>query len=117
MIIKHILTRIYVEEIESAISFYEKLTNSKCGIRFEYKQLNLELAQVGNFLIISGSEESLKPFRNTLSTIRVDSIDEFRSFLIENEAVILQDKKEVPTGFNMTVRHKDGSIFEYVEFK
>ena len=55
---KRILTRIYVNKIETAIDFYEKLTNEKCANRFEYKQARLEIARVNNLLIIAGSGKS-----------------------------------------------------------
>jgi predicted enzyme related to lactoylglutathione lyase len=112
---RKILTRIYVNEIQTAIDFYEKLTNEKCANRFEYKQARLEIARVNNLLIIAGSDEALEPFRNTVATILVDSITEYKDFLIDNGATILQDIQQVPTGFNMTIRHNDGVIIEYVE--
>ncbi|EQH79852.1 hypothetical protein QMG_0391 [Clostridioides difficile DA00256] len=30
-------------------------------------------------------------------------------------AVVVRDKKKVPTGYNMTLRHPDGTIIEYVQ--
>jgi predicted enzyme related to lactoylglutathione lyase len=112
---RKILTRIYVNEIQTAIDFYEKLTNEKCASRFEYEQARLEIARVNNLLIIAGSDEALKPFKSTVATILVDSITEYKDFLINNGATILQDIQQVPTGFNMTIRHNDGVIIEYVE--
>ncbi len=117
MKIKQILTRIYVNDINTAIDFYEKLTNEECANRFEYKQVGLEIARIDNLLIIAGNNEALKQFRNTSATFLVDSVSEYKEFLIQNDAEILQDIQQVPTGFNMTIRHKDGTIIEYVEHK
>jgi len=103
MIIKQILTRIYVNNIDAAIKFYEKLTNEKCASRFEYKQVGLEIASVKVLLIIAGTDESLTSFRKTNATFLVDSIHEYRDFLSQNNAEILKDVQEVPTGWNMTV--------------
>jgi hypothetical protein len=86
-------------------------------MRLKYTEANLELAQIGDILIIAGSEEALKPVRDTKVTFLVDSIVEFRDFLLNNGAVILRDIKEVPTGMNMTVKHLDGTIAEYVEHR
>jgi predicted enzyme related to lactoylglutathione lyase len=115
MNIKQILTRIYTNEIDPAIDFYEKLLNEKCANRFEYKEAELELARVNNLLIIAGSDEALKQFRGTSATFLVDSVSEYRDFLINNGAEIVRDIQKVPTGLNMTIRHKDGVIIEYVE--
>jgi hypothetical protein len=38
-------------------------------------------------------------------------------FLLNNGAVVIRDLKEVPTGRSMTLKHLDGTIVEYVEFK
>jgi hypothetical protein len=115
MQVKQILTRVYVNDLDAAVTFYEQLLNEPCASRFSYAQMNLEIARVNNFLIIAGTEEALEPFKTTQATMLVDSLAEFKAFLLKNEALILRDIQQVPTGFNMTVRHKDGLTIEYVE--
>ena len=117
MKVKQILNRFYVNDLEQAIEFYEKVFNDKCNLRFKYSEAKLELAQIGNVLIISGTNEALKPFRSTQVTFLVDSVVEFKDFLLKNNAKIIRDLREVPTGRNMTVQHIDGTIVEYVEHK
>ncbi|MFT8316161.1 MAG: hypothetical protein ABF633_18200 [Clostridium sp.] len=79
--------------------------------------MNLELAQIGNILILSGTDKALKPFKDTKATFLVDSVIEFKEFLLNNEAVIVRDIKKVPTVMNLTVKHLDGTVIEYVEHK
>lgn len=117
MKVKQILNRFYVNNMDQAIEFYECVLNEKCKVRFHYAQVNLELVQIGDVLILAGTDEALKPFRSTQATFLVDSIMEFRDYLLNNGALIIRDIKEVPTGFNMTVKHFDGTIVEYVEHK
>ncbi|AKN30345.1 glyoxalase [Clostridium carboxidivorans P7] len=117
MEIKKVLNRFYVNDMEKAIKFYEKILNEKCSNIFKYSEASLELATVGNILIISGSDEALKPFKDTQATFLVDSITEFKEFLLNNGAAIIRDLKIVPSGMNMTVKHFDGTIVEYVEHK
>lgn len=117
MRIKQILNRFYVHDAEQSIEFYEKVLNEKCNLRFSYPQANLEIAQVGSILIISGSYENLKPLTDTKATFLVDSIVEWKSFLLNNGATVIKDVMKVPTGMNMTVKHLDGTIVEYVENK
>ncbi|WP_373844818.1 VOC family protein [Clostridium sp.] len=117
MKVKQVLNRFYAHDLEKAVKFYESILNEKCTLKFKYDEMNLELAQVGNILIICGSDKALKPFRDTKATFLVDSITEFRDFLLENGAKVIRDLKEVPTGRNMTVQHLDGTIVEYVEHK
>jgi hypothetical protein len=47
----------------------------------------------------------------------VDFAAEFKDFLLNNGATVIKDLKKVPTGMNMTVKHLDGTIVEYVEQK
>lgn len=115
MNVKQILNRIYVNEMDQAVAFYESLLGEKCSMRFEHKQFYLELAQVGSILIICGTDEVLESFKNTKATFIVDSIIEFKDFLLDNDATIMKDVKETPTGLNMIVKHFDGTIVEYVE--
>lgn len=115
MIIKQVLTRVYTDDIESTIEFYEKLFNKKCGSRISYQEAGLELAQVESILILCGSEKALEPFRDTKATFLVDSITEYRDYLLGRGAAIVRDLKSVPTGFNLTVKHPDGTVIEYVE--
>ena len=117
MKVLQILSRVYINDIDAAICFYEGLLQEKCSSRFDYPQMKLEIARVRDILLIGGSDEALKPFMNTKATFLVDSVEEFKEFLLKNDATIIRDIQQVPTGFNMTVQHKDGIIIEYVEHK
>lgn len=107
------LNRINVNNLDTVLPFYEELLNLKTEMRFKFSAL--ELASIGNFLFIAGKEEDLQPFINTKVTLLVDSIADFKTYLERNGAQIVRGPMEVPTGKNMTVKHPDGSLIEYVE--
>ncbi len=109
--------RIYLNpaELDKTIDFYENIFGEKCQLRFKYSEVKLELAMVGYVLLIAGSDEALKPFRNTQATFLVDSLNDFKDKLVHHGAVILKEPQNVPTGINMRVKHPDGTIIEYVE--
>jgi len=109
------LSRLYIPDLNSALEFYEELLGTPPAMRFEIPQIGLELAQIGDILLIAGSDEALKPFRSTQATFLVDSLDEYRAYLDEKGAEIIRGPNKVPTGRNMTVRHPDGAVIEYVE--
>jgi predicted enzyme related to lactoylglutathione lyase len=109
------LSRLYINDLKSALEFYEELLGSSAAMRFEIPQIGMELAQIENILLIAGSDEALKPFRITQATFLVDSLDEFKAYLEEKGAEIIRGPDKVPTGRNMTVKHPDGSVIEYVE--
>lgn len=109
-------TRIYTNDIDKTISFYETLTTKKCSVRFKYSDRNLELAQVDTFLILGGNDSDLEPFRKTIATLTVDSVSGFREFLLKNGGKIIRDIQTVPTGFNLTMKNPDGAEIEYIQF-
>lgn len=111
------LNRFYVSDMDAAMTFYEELLNKKCTVRFRYDEANLELAQIADILILAGSDDALKPFIETKATFVVDAIAEFKDYLIENGASVVRDIKHVPTGVNMTIKHSDGTVVEYVEMR
>jgi predicted enzyme related to lactoylglutathione lyase len=109
------LIRVYTNDLENTIKYYEDLYNEICNLRFDYEKMNLKLAQVGNVLILSGSDQALEKFKDTRATFIVDSIEEYKKILLIKGAKIIRDIMNVPTGKNMTVKHNDGTIIEYVE--
>jgi predicted enzyme related to lactoylglutathione lyase len=111
------LTRIYTTTFDETLRFYEDLTGTKAGIRFALPAAGLELAQVQDILIIAGSDDTLQPFRSTNATFLVDSLEEYHRFLTAHGAEIIRQPQTVPTGMNMTIRHPDGSVVEYVEHR
>jgi predicted enzyme related to lactoylglutathione lyase len=118
MKVLRVLTRIYLSpaDLNETVEFYEKLFGIKCDLRLKYAEVGLELVGIGPVLLIAGSEERLRTFKQTQATFLVDSIDEFRNWLLGAGAAILEEPKKVPTGRNMRVRHPDGTIIEYVEY-
>ena len=91
------LPRLYVNNLNPSIEFYEELLGTAAAMRFEIPQIGLELAQVGDILLIAGSDEALKPFRSTQATMLVDSLDEFKTYLEEKGAEIIRGPNTVPT--------------------
>lgn len=109
------LSRLYINDLNSALEFYEKLFGIPAAMRFKIPQIGLEMAQIENILLIAGTDEALRLFKSTQATFLVDSLDELRVYLDEKGAEILRGPDKVPTGRNMTVKHPDGSVVEYVE--
>ena len=119
MKVLNVSARVYLNpnSLDSTISFYAGLFGEKCRLRFSYPAARLEIASVGHVLLIAGATEDLELFRATHATFLVDSLEEFRLYLKQGRAKILSEPKEVPTGRNMTVRHPDGLVVEYVEHR
>lgn len=119
MRIRKVLFRLYVQpgNFEKQILFYETVFGERVSIRFHYPEMRLELAKIGPVLLIAGEEEHLSKVNATALTCLVDEIHEAKEILIRNGAELLEDIKPVPTGWNMRVRHPDGTIVEYVQWR
>ncbi|MDY9925415.1 hypothetical protein [Methanosarcina sp.] len=48
------LSRLYIPDLNSALDFYEDLLGTPAAMRFEIPQIGLELAQIGDILLIAG---------------------------------------------------------------
>jgi predicted enzyme related to lactoylglutathione lyase len=112
------ITRLYVdcEQLEASIAFYESFFGEPCGVRESYPEIGVEAAQVGSFLLLAGSEQALAPFKNTQANLLVDSIEEWKDFLLKHGATIIEGPKQAPTGLEMRARHPDGAQIKYVQF-
>lgn len=119
MQILKILTRRYLplEIFDEAVTFHEDLIGQKAPKRFEYGEYGLKIGAVSSILFIGGTAESLKPFEKTHMTFLVDDIEAYAHYLPTTGAVITEAVKPVPTGWNMTARHPDGTLVEYVQHK
>lgn len=114
MKILKIVNRIYVNELDKAVPFYEELFQTK-ATRFNYWDKKLDIAAIGDFLLVSGTDEALALVRDTAICFLVDGIHDYKTWLLENGAVIRHDITKDFSGYNMIVQQPDGTVVEYVE--
>lgn len=107
--------RAYVSSLDEALGPLSSVTGTPPGLRFAMPN-GLELAAVGNVLIVAGDDETLAPYRLTQATLIVDDLDECRSLLSRAGAQVLRGPQRVPTGCNLTARLPGGTQIEYVEW-
>lgn len=108
------LARVYVDDLDVALPTFVELTGEQPRLRFTYR--GLDLASVGGYLLLAGSEEALAPYRGTHAAAIVESIDRILSITEQHGGEILDGPNEVPTGRNLTVQHPGGATIEYVQF-
>ncbi|MFG2126308.1 VOC family protein [Streptomyces sp. NPDC048751] len=104
--------RICVDDLESAIPFYERLVGSE-ALRFE--RGGVQVAALGFFLLMSGPEAELEVLRKVAATIAVSDVDEAHKTLTELGADVIAGPVPTPVGRNLIARHPDGTIYEYVD--
>ncbi|MEW1778776.1 VOC family protein [Streptomyces sp. NPDC086777] len=104
--------RICVDDLDTAIPFYERLSGGR-ALRFE--RGGVQVAAVGSFLLMSGPEAELEVLRKVAATIAVKDVDAARRLLDDLGARIIAGPLATPVGRNLIAMHPDGSVFEYVD--
>ncbi|MFE3163956.1 VOC family protein [Streptomyces sp. NPDC059224] len=104
--------RICVDDLETAIPFYERLSGGR-ALRFE--RGGVQVAAVGSFLLMSGPEAELEVLRKVTATIAVQDVEAAHRLLDDLGARILAGPVPTPAGRNLLAMHPDGSVFEYVD--
>ncbi len=99
----------------NVIGDHEELLQTKVGTRFYYAEKQLDIAVIGQLLLISGTNETLDAVRDISLSLLVDDIHAYKAWLLEKGALLRQDITSVPTGFNMLIQHPDATVMEYVE--
>ncbi|MEU6219401.1 VOC family protein [Streptomyces sp. NPDC047022] len=104
--------RICVDDLETAVPFYERLAGGR-ALRFE--RGGVQVAAVGCFLLMSGPESELDVLRKVAATIAVQDVDEAHRVLADLGARIIAGPVPTPAGRNLIAAHPDGTVYEYVD--
>ncbi|MFD7707248.1 VOC family protein [Streptomyces sp. NPDC059785] len=104
--------RICVDDLETAVPFYERLAGGQ-ALRFE--RGGVSVAAIGCFLLMSGPEAELEVLRKVAATIAVKDVDEANRVLTESGAHVLAGPITSPAGRNLIAMHPDGMVYEYVD--
>jgi hypothetical protein len=105
--------RVYVEDLDIALPTFIELTGEQPRMRFAYR--GLEIAGIGGFVLLAGTDEVLAPYRGTHASAIVESVTEVARSAKENGGEVLDGPNEGASGLNLTVRHPGGATIEYIE--
>ncbi len=105
------------EELEPAIAFYEQLQGVKADMRLPLPDIGLDVAVVGGFSLISGTEEARKPASALRAIVTVADADVAHRRLIDAGVEILQAPFAADVGRLMYAKHADGTVAEYIEHR
>ncbi|MFC9424447.1 VOC family protein [Streptomyces sp. NPDC059255] len=106
--------RICVDDLETSVAFYERLTGSP-ALRFE--RGGVSVAAVGCFLLMSGPASEIDVLRKVTATIAVKDVEETLTVLTGGGARVVAGPVPTPAGRNLIAVHPDGSVFEYADRK
>ncbi|MBV9820189.1 MAG: VOC family protein [Solirubrobacterales bacterium] len=111
MAISGVVIRRRVDDLDSAVAFYERLCG-RAARRFGLR--GAELATVGPFLLFSAPEHVGDRLENVAATLTVDDLVAHEALLRSLGAQIIAPIAETPNGRRLVARHPDGAVFEYV---
>ncbi len=107
--------RMFVRSLDESLPLLEQLVGKPADLRFAFG--SIEIAAVGDLLVLAGSPEETQQFRSGVGPLIVADMDETEAFLLQHGAVLTQPRVVVPTGINLYARHPDGAEVEYVQWK
>jgi len=108
-------SRIFTSNLEATLAPLRKLVGRQPELRVRF--LDMEVLTIGDFCIVSGPAESIKPFIGAVDPAIVDDIEATRDMLIATGADIIQPIQDAPTGPNMFSRTSDGVVLEWVQWR
>jgi len=115
MVVLASFARVYVSNIDDGIVLFQRSPGELPRLRFSHAS-GLELALVGDVLILAGPHEVLAGFRETQVTLVVDDLDEALTEAHARNGTMVRGPAEQATGRNATVRYPGGAVVEYVEW-
>ena len=101
-----------MEDIDRALPLYTALSGTNDIRQFRFH--DIELAWVGNFLLLSGPPVSMAATQR-VATLIVSDIGAAVAAVEADGGTVLEGPAEAPNGPRLIARHGDGAVFEYIE--
>ncbi|WP_418155316.1 hypothetical protein [Actinoalloteichus caeruleus] len=114
MTILRTYARLWTENLDDALPLLRELTGTEPDLRLSFERV--ELATVGDFLVIGGPPEERARYQHASATVVVTDLDELEVVLARAGGTITTPRAAGPTGHFLYARHADGIEVEYVEW-
>ncbi|AOP47902.1 VOC family protein [Streptomyces lydicus] len=106
--------RLWTEDLDRALPLLQQLTGAQLDLRLAFQ--DVELAALGNFLVIAGPAEERAKYAHASATVVVEDLDDLQTTLKAADATVTTPATAGPTGRFLYARHVDGAEIEYVEW-
>jgi hypothetical protein len=107
--------RVYVSDLDAALELLAGGGEPAPRLRFAHAS-GLELALLGDVLVLAGPDELLDAFRETQVTAIVEDLGAALRHARSRGATVVRGPADGPTGTNATVRLPFGAVVEYVQW-
>ena len=106
--------RVWSDDAEAALPLLERITGERPHLRLAFE--SVELAAIGDFLVIAGPAEERERYAHASATVVVSDLDAVLADLDRAGAVVTVPPTTGPTGRFAYARHADGIAVEYVQW-
>ncbi|NKI40979.1 VOC family protein [Streptomyces physcomitrii] len=106
--------RLWTEDLDTALPLLTELTGRRPDLRLAFE--GVELAALGDFLVIAGPAAERARYTHASATAVVDDLDAVATALAAAGATVTTPLTGGPTGRFLYARHADGAEIEYVEW-
>lgn len=107
--------RLWVPDLDATLPLLESLVGRPADLRFAFG--DVELAAIGDFLVVAGSPEALAPHREATGPVVVTDLVALQDVVVAAGGAIVAPAAESATGSFLYARHADGSLVEYVQWR
>lgn len=106
--------RLWADDMDASLPLLRQLVGGEPDLRFAFD--SIELAAIGDFLVIAGPAEQRARYSHASATVVVSDLDELSARLAASGGRITTPEATGPTGRYLYARHAGGAEVEYVEW-
>ncbi|ARQ70212.1 VOC family protein [Streptomyces marincola] len=106
--------RLWSDDMDLALAPLRELTGAEPDLRMPFE--SVELAAIGDFLVIAGPAAARDRYRGATATVVVDDLDRTAALLAAHGARVTVPPARSATGRFLYARHADGAEVEYVQW-
>ncbi|SCL29956.1 hypothetical protein GA0074692_2831 [Micromonospora pallida] len=106
--------RLWVDDLDASLPLLRTLVGAEPDLRFAFDAI--ELAAVGDFLVIAGPPEERSRYGHASATVIVDDLDAVVARLVASGGEVTTPEATSATGRYLYARHAGGAEVEYVEW-
>jgi hypothetical protein len=108
-------SRIFTDDLESTLNVLRAAVGREPELRVQFR--DMEVLTIGDFCILTGPADSMRPFLGAVGPAIVDDLAETQAVLEEIGAEIISPITAGPTGWNLFSRTPDGVTIEWVQWR
>ncbi|MEU9993569.1 VOC family protein [Streptomyces sp. NPDC048045] len=106
--------RLWADDLDRTLPLLRDLVGADPDLRFAFG--GIELAAIGDFLVIAGPPEERARYAHATATVIVSDLDEVTAALDRTGGCVTVPEATSPTGRYLYARHAGGAEVEYVEW-